>query len=87
MAQITITNTSLIEPSVVRQQCRSHFDFLAMPHHGVLITVMVLGMDEANGEGRHWNGDYCAHNNEVEDRHLILPGHTNGPDAPVLQEN
>lgn len=49
MAQITITNTSLIGPSVSVLAIPTCFP-LAMPHHSVLVSVMVFGMEEATAK-------------------------------------
>ena len=44
-----------------------------MSHHGVLVAMVVLGVEEANDKRRYWDGDYCRHD-EIEDRHVTLPG-------------
>ena len=54
---------------------------LATPHHGVFVTMVVLGVEEANGKSCYWNDDCCKHN-KVEDGHPILPGRTGGPGPP-----
>lgn len=38
---------------------------------------MVLGVEEANGEDRHWHSDYGTHY-KVEDGHATLPGKRHG---------
>ena len=43
-----------------------------MSHHGVLVAMVVLGVEEANDKRRYWDGDYCRHD-EIEDRHVTLP--------------
>lgn len=38
---------------------------------------MVLGVEEANGEDRHWHSD-CETQYKVEDGHATLPGKRHG---------
>ena len=55
-----------------------------MPHHGVLVAMVVFGMEEGNGKGCHGNADYCTYD-KVEDGHATLHGKRYGElDPPVF---
>jgi len=68
MAHVTIANTSVIEPSRVRP-----YSSLRMPHRRIFSAMMMLRMEEPNGEDRHGHSDYGAHH-KIEDGHRTLPG-------------
>jgi len=55
-----------------------------MPHHGLLVSLVMFTVEEANGYSRHRDADYCQHD-EVEDGHGTLPGNlTANRDPPVF---
>jgi len=51
-----------------------------MPHHGVIVAMVVLGAEEANGKGRQRDADKCPHN-KVEDGHI--PSSENAAAKPI----
>ena len=48
---------------------------LAVPHHGVVVAMVVLGSEEANSKSRHRDADECP-DDEVEDGHIPSPENT-----------
>jgi len=55
-----------------------------MPHHGVLVAMVVFGVEESHGKGHQWDADYCAHD-KVEGGHVTLPGKRYGEsDSPLF---
>jgi hypothetical protein len=68
MAHVTIVKTSVIEPSRVRP-----LSLLRMPHRRIFIAMMMLRVEEPNGEDRHGHSKYGAHH-KIEDGHWTLPG-------------
>jgi len=49
------------------------FTPLAVPHHGVMAAMVVLGVEVANGKDSQWDADHCQHE-KGKDGHATLPG-------------
>jgi len=99
IAHVTIAKTSLIETlqtaSAIAMAVRIDqrwpkrelcFTPLAVPHHGVMAAMVVLGVEVANGKDSQWDADHCQHE-KGKDGHATLPGNAGGEsDPPVFPQ-